>query len=282
MSPSLVSHTQKNERGSHEVKIEHFTPYIAVCVTTFSLAFCCFMVHGAITKQVNPLTSRCPLIQVFDLIICLIHILGFMSSTSDLRLMIHTKTGPIYIKSTGLTFIISSISCMMLAFKPYRLGTVWDCYKYLMLNPRGILLDDWYPDQCGPLSHFSASLLPAGRNWGNIGGGMWSLNEHNRRLRPEPVTYGPANDVPKYEDILKIRTNAYVLPPYYCSNINGNDNTTEGSAVTTNTSNCGTAANSTTSTTNTGSTTSVISTVTTINKDDTQINSAPWNAHSSC
>nr|AAF21676.1 trispanning orphan receptor [Schistosoma mansoni] len=281
MSPSLVSYTQKNERGSHEVKIKHFSPYIAVCVTTFSLAFCCFMVHGAITKQPTHLLPFF-FIQVFDLIICLIHILGFMSSTSDLRLMIHTKTGPIYIKSTGFTFIILSISCMMLAFKAYRLGTVWDCYKYLMLNRKSNLLDDWYSDQWGHLSTFW-SLLRAGPNGSNNpNGNSGSRNEPNTRLRPEPITYGPANDLPKYEDILKIPTNAYAPPPYYCSNINGNVNTTEASAVTTNTSNSATAANTTTTTTNTGTTTSVISTVTTINKDDTQINSAPSNAHSSC
>ncbi|CAI2730501.1 unnamed protein product [Schistosoma spindalis] len=279
MSPSLVSDTQKHERGSHEVKIKHFSPYIAVCVTTFSLAFCCFMVHGAITRQPTHLLPFF-FIQVFDLIICLIHILGFMSSTSDIRLVIHTKTGPIYIKSTGLTFIILSISCMMLAFKAYCLGMVWDCYKYLMLNRRGNLLDDWYSDQWGHLSTFW-SLLRAGRNRGNNSiGNSGSPNEPNTRPRPDTITYDPANDLPKYEDILKIPANAYAPPPYYCSNINGNVNTTTADVVTTNTTSTLATTVNTTTNTNTSTTTSVISALTTTNKDDTQINNAPSNAHS--
>ncbi|RTG83083.1 uncharacterized protein DC041_0008209, partial [Schistosoma bovis] len=108
-------------------------------------------------------------------------------------------TGPIYIKSTGLTFIILSISCMMLAFKAYCLGMVWDCYKYLMLNRRGNLLDDWYSDQWGHLSTFW-SLLRAGRNRGNNSiGNSGSTNEPNTRPRPDTITYDPANDLPKYE-----------------------------------------------------------------------------------
>ncbi|VDP47945.1 unnamed protein product [Schistosoma margrebowiei] len=284
MSPSLVSDTQKHERGSHEVKIKHFSPYIAVCVTTFSLAFCCFMVHGAITRQPTHLLPFF-FIQVFDLIICLIHILGFMSSTSDIRLVIHTKVWPIYIKSTGLTFIILSISCMMLAFKAYCLGMVWDCYKYLMLNRRGNLLDDWYSDQWGHLSTFW-SLLRAGRNRGNNSiGNSGSPNEPNTRPRPDTITYDPANDLPKYEasryygmmDILKIPANAYAPPPYYCTNTNGNVSTTTADAVTTNT----TITSATTTNNNTSTTTSVISALTTTNKDDIQINNASSNAHSS-
>ncbi|KAH8871944.1 Tetraspanning orphan receptor isoform 1 [Schistosoma japonicum] len=273
-SPSrLMSETHKRERGSREIKIRQFSPYIAVCVTTFSLAFCCFMVHGAITRQPTHLLPFF-FIQVFDLIICLIHILGFMSSTSDIRLMIHTKTGPIYIKSTGLAFIILSISCMMLAFKAYCLGMVWDCYKYLMLNRRNNVLNEWYSDQWGHFSTFW-SLLRAGRNRGNnLTGNLDSANESNTRAHPDPVTYDPSNDLPKYDDILKIPANAYAPPPYYCSNINGNGNLTQANAVTANTTS--TNVSTFTTTTTTANTTT---NVTSANKNDAEVTSTPSNVH---
>ncbi|CAH8293324.1 unnamed protein product, partial [Schistosoma turkestanicum] len=287
MSPRLVSETQKHERGSNEVKIRHSSPYIGVCVTTFSLAFCCFMVHGAITRQPTHLLPFF-FIQVFDLIISLIHILGFMSSTSDIRLIIHTKTGPFHIKSTGLAFIILSISCMMLAFKAYCLGMVWDCYKYLMLNRRGNLLDDWYSDQWGHLSTFW-SLLRAGRNRSNnSNGNSGSADDPNARPFPDPITYDPANDLPKYEDILKIPANAYAPPPYYGTNINRSGNVAAAGDATTNTTS-NTAATTTTTTTTTTptlasatTTTNVMSALTTTNDDDVRINNLPPYTRASC
>nr|CAH8856557.1 unnamed protein product [Trichobilharzia regenti] len=300
LPPRLSFETHKQDRAAHEIKIRHFSPYIAICVTAFSLAFCCFMVHGAVTRQPTHLLPFF-FIQVFDLIICLIHILGFMSSASDLRLMIHTKTGPVYIKSTSLTFVILAISCVMLAFKAYCLGMVWDCYKYLMLNRRSNVLDDWYSDQWGNLSTFW-SLLRAGRTRNNnpAGGNSPPANESNTGGHNEPVTYDPSNDLPKYEDILKIPANAYAPPPYYSSNMNMNNSTattTDPNGVTARTTAANTAITTTTTTTTTNvnngnnnvvnttatdpSATTVIIT-TTADKNATQTQNASKDTNPSC
>ncbi|VDP69286.1 unnamed protein product [Echinostoma caproni] len=199
----------------------HFSPYFALCLSTFSLAFCCFLVHGAVARQPTHLLPFF-FLQVFDFIISLLTVVGYVSSTSDVRLWLHTKSGPMYINSTSLTFLLLSISCMVLAFKAYCLGMVWDCYKYLMLTNHHGHADDWTGNRIG--------FLPT--IWGFLGAGRRStllrnnLSSADQRafgadsdragvVRP-PVSYDQTNDLPNYEDALKIPANAYAPPPYFC------------------------------------------------------------------
>ncbi|TPP60308.1 Tetraspanning orphan receptor, partial [Fasciola gigantica] len=205
--------TTKNRR--------HFSPYFALCLSTFSLAFCCFLVHGAVARQPTHLLPFF-FLQVFDFIISLLTVVGYVSSTSDVRLWLHTKSGPMYLNSTSLTFLLLSISCMVLAFKAYCLGMVWDCYKYLMLTSHHGNTDDWTSNRVG--------FLPT--IWGFLGAGRRStllrnnLSPSDQRsfgddsdrggaVRP-PVSYDQTNDLPNYEDALKIPANAYAPPPYFC------------------------------------------------------------------
>ncbi|THD26049.1 Tetraspanning orphan receptor [Fasciola hepatica] len=207
------ANTTKNRR--------HFSPYFALCLSTFSLAFCCFLVHGAVARQPTHLLPFF-FLQVFDFIISLLTVVGYVSSTSDVRLWLHTKSGPMYLNSTSLTFLLLSISCMVLAFKAYCLGMVWDCYKYLMLTGHHGNTDDWTSNRVG--------FLPT--IWGFLGAGRRStllrnnLNPSDQRsfgndsdrggaVRP-PVSYDQTNDLPNYEDALKIPANAYAPPPYFC------------------------------------------------------------------
>lgn len=72
----------------------HFSPYFALCLSTFSLAFCCFLVHGAVARQPTHLLPFF-FLQVFDFIISLLTVVGYVSSTSDVRLWLHTKVSPV-------------------------------------------------------------------------------------------------------------------------------------------------------------------------------------------
>ncbi|CAL8086396.1 unnamed protein product [Calicophoron daubneyi] len=222
----------------------HLSPYFALCLSTFSLAFCCFLVHGAVSRQPTHLLPFF-FLQVFDFIISLLTVVGYMSSTSDIRLWLHTKNGSMYVNSTSLTFLLLSISCMVLAFKAYCLGMVWDCYKYLMLTSHGGREDDWSSDRYG--------FLPT--IWGLLGTGRRSMvhrngvrpgrvagqaeTERGGAPRPPPATYDQTNDLPNYEEALKIPANAYAPPPYFCPADLKKSATEEGPAVTTNTSTTG-------------------------------------------
>jgi lysosomal-associated transmembrane protein len=199
----------------------HFSPYFALCLSTFSLAFCCFLVHGAIARQPTHLLPFF-FLQVFDFIISLLTVVGYMSSTSDIRLWLHTKNGSMYVNSTSLTFLLLSISCMVLAFKAYCLGMVWDCYKYLMLTSHGARGEDWSGDRFGFLPTIWG-LLGTGRrstlhrNSTRSGRGLSSFEtERNGTPRPPPATYDQTNDLPNYEEALKIPANAFAPPPYFC------------------------------------------------------------------
>ncbi|KAG5451398.1 phosphatidylinositol 3-kinase [Clonorchis sinensis] len=200
----------------------HFSPYFALCLSTFSLAFCCFLVHGAVARQPTHLLPFF-FLQVFDFIISLLTVVGYMSSTSDVRFWLHMKNGSMYINSTSLTFLMLSISCTFLAFKAYCLGMVWDCYKYLMLTYHRPDHGEWSND---PFSFFPSI-------WGFLGTGRRSsLFRGNARATTDnplfpvaegdthgaqrpPATYDQSNDLPNYDDALKIPANAYAPPPYF-------------------------------------------------------------------
>lgn len=126
-----------------------------------------------------------------------------------------------YINSMSLAFLLLSISCMVLAFKAYCLGMVWDCYKYLMLTYHTSDRNDgWSGDRFSFLPTIW-SFLGTGRR-SNIyrnhlssqrGADLSGDVEHNR---PAPVVFDQSNDLPNYEDALKIPANAYAPPPYFC------------------------------------------------------------------
>ncbi|TGZ73746.1 hypothetical protein CRM22_001336 [Opisthorchis felineus] len=263
-SRGFILDTYKNTDPAVTIKHRrHFSPYFALCLSTFSLAFCCFLVHGAVARQPTHLLPFF-FLQVFDFIISLLTVVGYMSSTSDVRFWLHMKmpvitisefcclsrfhfrsaflqgspvnlygghtfpshslqNGSMYINSTSLTFLMLSISCTFLAFKAYCLGMVWDCYKYLMLTYHRPDHGEWSND---PFSFFPSI-------WGFLGTGRRSsLFRGNARATTDnplfpvaegdthgaqrpPATYDQSNDLPNYDDALKIPANAYAPPPYF-------------------------------------------------------------------
>ncbi|KAF5403771.1 Complement inhibitory receptor [Paragonimus heterotremus] len=205
----------------------HFSPYFALCLSTFSLAFCCFLVHGALARQPTHLLPFF-FLQVFDFIISLLTVVGYMSSTSEDRLWLHTKNGPMVINSATLTFLLLSILCLVLAFKGYCLGMVWDCYKYLMLTyQRGDRGEDWSTERFGFLPTIWSFLgtgrsRPLIRTNGNAAvRRMFGSSGEGESQRPAPPVYDQSNDLPNYEDVLKVPANAYAPPPYFCPSDTG-------------------------------------------------------------
>ncbi|CDS41236.1 complement inhibitory receptor [Echinococcus multilocularis] len=213
--------------------------YFSLCLALISLAFGYLLVHGVISRQpAHLLPFFC--LQVFDFVVALICMLGYMSSASDishwLRLKIASQEGvstsSIHLNSTSVSLILISTSCLILAFKAYCIGMVWDCHRYLLITNRHGLLPDF---SLSGISHFSLApffgrrpllLIRRNRGDGSSGsggrggdGGPPDLTSVNGTagVFVDAVPTEPPKDsaLPKYEEALSIPANAFAPPPYF-------------------------------------------------------------------
>ncbi|VDM34903.1 unnamed protein product [Hydatigera taeniaeformis] len=124
--------------------------YFSLCLALISLAFGYLLVHGVISRQpAHLLPFFC--LQVFDFVVALICMLGYMSSASDISHWLRFKiasqegvsTSSVHLNSTSVSLILISTSCLILAFKAYCIGMVWDCHRYLLITNRHGLLPDF-------------------------------------------------------------------------------------------------------------------------------------------
>ncbi|KAL5111095.1 Tetraspanning orphan receptor [Taenia crassiceps] len=213
--------------------------YFSLCLALISLAFGYLLVHGVISRQpAHLLPFFC--LQVFDFVVALICMLGYMSSASDISHWLRFKiasqegvsTSSIHLNSTSVSLILISTSCLILAFKAYCIGMVWDCHRYLLITNRHGLLPDF---SFSGIPHFSLApffgrrpLLLIRRNHGDsssvsggrgANGGLPDLTsvDGTAGVFVDAVPTEPPNDsaLPKYEEALSIPANAFAPPPYF-------------------------------------------------------------------
>ncbi|KAL5967055.1 Tetraspanning orphan receptor [Taenia solium] len=213
--------------------------YFSLCLALISLAFGYLLVHGVISRQpAHLLPFFC--LQVFDFVVALICMLGYMSSASDISHWLRFKiasqegvsTSSIHLNSTSVSLILISTSCLILAFKAYCIGMVWDCHRYLLITNRHGLLPDF---SFSGVPHFSLApffgrrpLLLIRRNRGDSSGvsggrggdgGLPDLTSADDTAGAfvDAVPTEPPKDsaLPKYEEALSIPANAFAPPPYF-------------------------------------------------------------------
>ncbi|VDN16193.1 unnamed protein product [Dibothriocephalus latus] len=116
---------------------------------------------------------------------------------------------------TSIALIMISTSCLILAFKAYCIGMVWDCHRYLLLSNR-----------LGPLRGANARRLPF--FWSAVfRRGYPSTEDIDVDLETNPQDAPGAfaaplpteplaeSALPKYEEALNTPANAYAPPPYF-------------------------------------------------------------------
>ncbi|KAM7539917.1 hypothetical protein Aperf_G00000038921 [Anoplocephala perfoliata] len=209
--------------------------YFSLCLALISLAFGYLLVHGVISRQpAHLLPFFC--LQVFDFVVALICMLGYMSSASDishwLRLKIATQEGvsasSIHLNSTSVSLILISTSCLILAFKAYCIGMVWDCHRYLLITNRhgGLLPSADIIPRFAALAPFLGRRRPLvlihrrGRGSGSSSGGFPDLTTcDGTRVFVDALPTEPPKDsaLPKYEEALSVPANAFAPPPYFAT-----------------------------------------------------------------
>ncbi|VDL93783.1 unnamed protein product [Schistocephalus solidus] len=154
--PLNQASAEEQDSNSRRCLERHSNPYFSLCLALLSLAFGYLLVHGVISRQpAHLLPFFC--LQVFDFVVALICMLGYMSSASNIGHWLrdkinnnpHFKDHPVTMHPTSIALIMISTSCLILAFKAYCIGMVWDCHRYLLLSNR-----------LGPLRGTNARRLP--------------------------------------------------------------------------------------------------------------------------
>jgi len=202
-----------NDRGRHA------NPYFSLCLALISLAFGYLLVHGVISRQpAHLLPFFC--LQVFDFVVAIICMLGYISSASDFGNWLKAKdssnphTGRI--NPTSFALLMVSTSCLILAFKAYCIGMVWDCHRYLLLVtnrrdfiPRlpfflgGMFRRPHPPNVAGDAGREDLAVEEAADPTSFFVGGV-------------PLNNLPDDSaLPKYEKALGTPANAYAPPPYF-------------------------------------------------------------------
>ncbi|VUZ42088.1 unnamed protein product [Hymenolepis diminuta] len=216
--------------------------YFSLCLALISLAFGYLLVHGVISRQpAHLLPFFC--LQVFDFVVALICMLGYMSSASDishwLRMKIADQEGvsasSIHLNSTSVSLILISASCLILAFKAYCVGMVWDCHRYLLITNRhgGILpppstSTNFIPRFAAFAPFFGRRRGPfllihrRGRESGGSSDDLPDLSTFdgtNTGIFEDAIPTEPPKDsgLPKYEEALSIPANAFAPPPYFAA-----------------------------------------------------------------
>ncbi|VDN95913.1 unnamed protein product [Rodentolepis nana] len=216
--------------------------YFSLCLALISLAFGYLLVHGVISRQpAHLLPFFC--LQVFDFVVALICMLGYMSSASDishwLRMKIADQEGvsasSIRLNSTSVSLILISASCLILAFKAYCVGMVWDCHRYLLITnrhggilpppsassnfiPRFAAFTPFFGRRRGPL----LLIHRRGRDSSDTSGDLPDLSTFDGThagVFVDAIPTEPPKDsgLPKYEEALSIPANAFAPPPYFAA-----------------------------------------------------------------
>ncbi|VDD84410.1 unnamed protein product [Mesocestoides corti] len=206
--------------------------YFSLCLALISLAFGYLLIHGVISRQpAHLLPFFC--LQVFDFVVALICMLGYMSSASDishwLKFKIASHEGvpasSVHLNSTSVSLILISASCLILAFKAYCIGMVWDCHRYLLFtNRHGILTGmSFSAAPRFPFGLFGRRPLVLfrrnrrGSRGGSAGNDLTTASGLTTGVFADGIITEPPKDseLPKYEEALSIPANAYAPPPYF-------------------------------------------------------------------
>nr|CDS31819.1 complement inhibitory receptor [Hymenolepis microstoma] len=216
--------------------------YFSLCLALISLAFGYLLVHGVISRQpAHLLPFFC--LQVFDFVVALICMLGYMSSASDishwLRMKIADQEGvsasSIHLNSTSVSLILISASCLILAFKAYCVGMVWDCHRYLLITnrhggilpppsvsanfiPRFAAFAPFFGRRRGPLLLIHRRGRDSGDNSGDLPD-LSTFDGTHAGVFVDAIPTEPPKDsgLPKYEEALSIPANAFAPPPYFAA-----------------------------------------------------------------
>ncbi|BHF60470.1 Lysosomal-associated transmembrane protein 4A [Sparganum proliferum] len=220
--PLSPATSEEQDPSSQRCLDRHSNPYFSLCLALLSLAFGYLLVHGVISRQpAHLLPFFC--LQVFDFVVALICMLGYMSSASSIGHWLrdkinsnpHFKDHPVTMHPTSIALIMISTSCLILAFKAYCIGMVWDCHRYLLLSNR-----------LGPLRGNSARRLPFfwsavfRRGYPPAEEVVGDLETNPRDttsvfVGPMPTEPPAESALPKYEEALNTPANAYAPPPYF-------------------------------------------------------------------